>query len=356
MLTFHIEKNVFDFIIPAGTSRGVLNHKSSWFVKVYKPKDPIPGLGECSVIPGLSPDFISDEDYEKRILKLCKILSDFEFDDLLWCFENQFDDQFLESFFQENPSIRFGFEIALLDLKNGSRGIYFRNDFVNGKIRIPINGLIWMGNEDFMKSQINDKLKMGFTTLKMKVGAIDFNTEIGILKFIRQEYNSENITLRVDANGAFNNGNVYEKLLALSELNIHSIEQPIMPGNIELMKNLCLDRIVPIALDEELIGVHEFAQKISLLTILKPQYIILKPSLHGGIKGSKEWITVAEQLGISWWITSALESNVGLSALCQFVAEYKTSLPQGLGTGSLYSNNRDSHLHVSEGYIMNGHF
>jgi O-succinylbenzoate synthase len=353
MLTFQLEKKVFHFVLPAGTSRGVLKHKLSWYVKVYCSKTSSFGLGECSVIEGLSPDYVSQDDYENRISFISYACSKFEIDDLIWQFQNGFKDLTIEYFLQDNPSIRFGFEIALFDLFNGGNRIYFENDFVKGKSKIPINGLIWMGDEKFMKSQIIDKLKNDFTTLKMKVGAIDFNAELNLINFIRNESTSNSITIRVDANGAFQESDVNDKLKFLTDLDIHSIEQPIKPGNWKLMKKLCEQNLVPIALDEELINVNSRENKMALLTEIKPAYIILKPSLHGGIRGTKEWILLAEELGISWWITSALESNVGLSALCQFVATFDIHLPQGLGTGSLFTNNSESNLHVEKGYIMN---
>lgn len=353
MLTFQFEKNVFHFVIPAGTSRGVLIHKLSWYIKIYCSKTGSFGLGECSVIEGLSPDFVSQDDYENRIGSISNACSKFEIDDLIWQFQNGFKDVTIEYFLQENPSIRFGFEIALLDLFNGGKGIYFDNDFVKGKKKIPINGLIWMGDEKFMKSQIIDKLTNDFTTLKLKVGAIDFDVELNLINFIRNEYPPNSITIRVDANGSFQESDVHDKLKLLSNLEIHSIEQPINPGNRHLMKKLCRQNIVPIALDEELINVNSRKEKIALLTEVRPAFIILKPSLHGGIRGTKEWISIAEELGISWWITSALESNVGLSALCQFVANFDINLPQGLGTGSLFTNNSESKLLVEKGFIMN---
>lgn len=208
-----------------------------------------------------------------------------------------------------------------------------------------------MGDQTFMREQIEEKLEQGFKTIKLKIGAIDFDEEITLLKSIRDRYSKEEITLRVDANGAFSPVEALEKLKRLSELDLHSIEQPIKQGQFNEMRQLCSRTPLPIALDEELIGVNKRADKIHLLDFIQPQYIILKPSLHGGISGTKEWISLAEEREIPWWITSALESNIGLNAICQLTAEYSNNLPQGLGTGSLYTDNIPSNLQVQKGTI-----
>ena len=324
-------KKVFHFKRPSGTSRGVLTEKLSWFLEVWNEENPsIKGIGECSVIPGLSPDFFNEESYEA---KLNSVIGDL--------------DQDLE----EWPSIKFGVETAIMDLRQGGKGIIFNNAFSRGEQHIPINGLIWMGDEAFMKEQIEEKLALGFTTLKMKIGAIDFDTEIQLLKSIRARYSKAEITLRVDANGAFSPESALDKLQQLAELDIHSIEQPIKAGHWDKMNKLCRETPIDIALDEELIGVNNYSQKIELLNMIQPQYIILKPSLHGGIWGCYDWIDLAQERSIPWWMTSALESNVGLNAICQFTAEFDNELPQGLGTGSLYVDNIPSRLHVENGEI-----
>lgn len=324
-------KKTFHFKLPSGTSRGVLTEKHAWFIEVFHLNNPaIKGVGECSVIPGLSPDFESFELYEQQLTKLQSDI-DISLED--W------------------PSIKFGLESALLDLRNGSKGTYFDNDFTKGEKKIEINGLIWMGSPEFMQQQIDDKIDHGFRTIKMKIGSIDFDQEIELLKGIRKRYNKEQITLRVDANGAFNSANALNNLKTLSELDIHSIEQPIKQGQIQLMSQLCKQTPLPIALDEELIGINKKRDKEQLIESIKPQYIILKPSLHGGISGTKEWIEIAEKNDIEWWITSALESNIGLNAICQLTAEYNNPLPQGLGTGSLYKDNIPSKLKVNSGFI-----
>ena len=325
-------KRTFQFKQPSGTSRGVLIEKYAWFIEVWNEENPmIKGLGECSIIPGLSPDYENDKQYQAKLISVCNDLT-----------------QNLSDF----PSIKFGVETALLDLKNGGKGIIFDNDFASGKQKIAINGLIWMGSESFMQNQIEEKITAGFTTIKLKIGAIDFDNELALLASIRSRFSAEKITLRVDANGAFHPYEAIDKLKTLSQFEIHSIEQPIKAGQWKEMAELCASTPLPIALDEELIGIHRMEKKIELLDTIRPQFIILKPSLHGGIEGCKEWISLAEERAIPWWVTSALESNVGLDAICQFTAEYKNDLPQGLGTGSLYVENTPTTLKVENGMIF----
>jgi o-succinylbenzoate synthase len=325
------------FKVPAGTSRGVMTEKQSWIVRI---SDGISeGIGEISVIEDLSPEYTSLEKFELTIKEFLLRL------------EQGWNDEIHQDL-QAYPSILFGIESALLDLKNGGKQIYFDNAFARGQQKIPINGLIWMGSEAFMAEQITQKLAAGFTTIKMKIGAMDLDTELELLQSIRKQYSKEEITLRVDANGAFDEGTAAVVLKKLADLDIHSIEQPIKAGNTEAMKKLCLSSPTPIALDEELIGINDKSEKIKLLDTIQPQYIILKPSLHGGISGTQEWITLAEERNIQWWMTSALESNVGLEVICQLAGEYANPLPQGLGTGSLYLNNSESPLTVAEGMIF----
>lgn len=335
--TFH--KRIFHFKQPSGTSRGVLTEKRSWFIELSK--NNIKGVGECSIISGLSPDFENDANYESRIKETVEQLNSGQL-----TYENA--PQFLAKF----PSILFGVETAFLDLKNGGKQLIFQNDFSSGKQKIPINGLIWMGSESFMLEQIDQKVQQGFSTLKMKVGAIDFDTEFKILQAIRSKFPASEMTLRVDANGAFDEQTALKVLQQLSDLEIHSMEQPIKPNQWEAMQRLCRVTHTPIALDEELIGITEIDQKIQLLETIQPQFIILKPTLHGGISGCREWISIAEKRNIPWWMTSALESNIGLNAICQFTAEYNNELPQGLGTGSLYIDNIESDLVVKNGFIF----
>ncbi len=324
---FH--KKTFHFKHPSGTSRGILTEKHAWFIEVWnKENSTIIGTGECSIIAGLSPDFNSIKEYEGMLGRVCSNLK-----------EN----------LDKWPSIKFGLECAMLDLQNGGKGVIFDNTFTQGDKSILINGLIWMGDRSFMLEQINEKIAQGFTTIKMKIGAIDFENELELLGIIRDQ--SSKLTLRVDANGAFNPSEAYSKLESLNQFDIHSIEQPIKAGQWREMYQLCQSTPVDIALDEELIGVHELTEKRKLLETIQPQYIILKPSLHGGISGTQEWISLAEEYSIPWWITSALESNIGLNAICQLTAEYDNDLPQGLGTGSLYTDNIPSNLSVQNGSI-----
>ena len=322
---------------PVGTSRGIMDIKNSWILKLTK--DEITGVGEISIIEGLSPDFENSETFEKKIQEVCLLIENRQLTINNFILDN-------------NPSIKFGVETALRDLQNGGTGIIFDNDFTHGKRQLAINGLIWMGDESFMNEQIEQKLKEGFSTLKMKIGAIDFETELKLIQSIRKRYSKNEITLRVDANGSFTPQQAESVLKQLAELDIHSIEQPINAGQWEEMKKLCTVSPTPIALDEELIGIEDVSKKIELLETIRPQYIILKPSLHGGISGTQEWIQLAEERNIPWWLTSALESNIGLNAICQLAGEYKNKLPQGLGTGSLYTNNVESDLVVENGFIQ----
>lgn len=333
---FTFERHTLKFKQASGTSRGILTEKLLWIITLSA--NGFSGKGECSVIPGLSPDFISVEAYEQRLINLQKELN------------KGISESLLDSL-KAWPSILFGLETALLDLQNGGKGIYFQNSFTTGKRRLPINGLIWMGDTGFMQDQIDQKLAEGYSTIKMKVGAIDFKQELQLLTKIRSNYSKEQITLRVDANGAFKPDTACEYLQQLADLDIHSIEQPIKPGQWKEMAQLCSITATPIALDEELIGIHEIEEKRELIEVIRPQYIILKPSLHGGISGTQEWINLADSYAIPWWMTSALESNIGLSAICQLVGEYDNSLPQGLGTGSLYETNFPSNLHIEKGEI-----
>jgi len=332
-MTALYKKYTLNFKQASGTSRGILHTKETYFLKLVK-ENKI-GIGECAVFRGLS---IDDRlDYEEKLQWLCNNINK-DIRDLL----NEL---------KEFPSIQFGLEQAILSLHSTTPFELYPSEFTQSKDAININGLIWMGSESFMKQQIKAKLEAGFSVIKMKIGAIDFETEISLLKSIRKEFSSDKIELRVDANGAFSPSHAFEKLKRLSEFEIHSIEQPIKQGQLQEMAELCLKTPIPIALDEELIGVFDVAKKQKLLQIINPQYIILKPSLVGGFKGSEEWIQLADVQSIQWWITSALESNVGLNAIAQWTYSLKTTMPQGLGTGSLFSNNFECPLEVKNGYL-----
>lgn len=327
------KKYILNFKQASGTSRGVLRTKETYFL--FLNKNGRTGVGECGVFRGLSID--DRPDYEEKLRWLCTNINA--------------DLSFLLSEFIEFPSIQFGLEQALLSLKSTNKFNLFPSKFTLGEDSIPINGLIWMGTKKFMQSQIKHKLEEGFTTIKMKIGAIDFETELNLLKSIRQEYTVDEVKLRVDANGAFSQKNALEKLNRLSELELHSIEQPIKQGQVQEMAKLCEFTPLPIALDEELIGVFDVTKKAKLLQIINPQYIILKPSLIGGITGSNEWIDLCKNKNIGWWITSALESNIGLNAISQYTYNLGVQTSQGLGTGGLFTNNFESPLEVEQGNI-----
>jgi len=322
-----------NFKRPSGTSRGVLRTKETWFL-VLEENGQF-GLGECGLFRGLSHDDVPG--YEQQ---------------LKWLVANiNSDKKTLLANLNQYPSIQFGLEQALLSLKSNNPFELFPSDFTKSERPIEINGLIWMGEPDYMHEQIQQKIEEGFRCIKMKIGAIDFDAEINLLESIRKKFDKDKIELRVDANGAFSPNEALDKLKILSHLELHSIEQPIRQGQFEQMKHLCKKTPLPIALDEELIGITDIQEKEALLHSINPQFIILKPSLVGGFKGSEEWIVAAEKYNIGWWVTSALESNVGLNAIAQWTATLNSPLPQGLGTGGLFTNNFDSPLTVANGGI-----
>ncbi len=327
-------KHILKFKRPSGTSRGVLNIKETWFIILINQDNY--GIGECGILRSLSID--DRDDYEEKLKWVCNNI--------------HLGKQKLYNALVEFPSIQFGIEQAFLSLESLNSFELFPSEFTKGNASIPINGLVWMGNKDFMKSQISEKLNQGFNCIKLKIGAIDFDVELDLLKFIRSQFSSKLIEIRVDANGAFSPKEALEKLKRLSDFDLHSIEQPIAVNQHDVMANLCEKTPLAIALDEELIGVFSIEAKQELLKTIKPQYIILKPSLIGGIRGSLEWVEITETLNCNWWITSALESNVGLNAIAQFTYTLNNVLPQGLGTGGLYTNNIDSPLMVLDGHIM----
>lgn len=326
-------KYILEFKRPSGTSRGVLKTKETWFLILEE--EGKQGIGECGILRSLSVD--DRPDYEEKLMWVCQNI--------------HLGKEKLLAATIEFPSIQFGLEQAFLSLNSNTPFNLFPSNFTKSNDVININGLIWMGDKEFMKTQIREKLAQGFTCIKMKIGAIDFQTEIELLKSIRQEFTSNDIELRVDANGAFSIENALEKLKVLSEFDLHSIEQPIKANQFQEMAILCEKTPLPIALDEELIGVFDVTKKKKLLQTIKPQYIILKPSLIGGFSGSNEWINEAKNEKIDWWITSALESNVGLNAIAQWTYTLNNEMPQGLGTGGLYTNNFECPLEVKSGYL-----
>ncbi len=329
----HYFKYLLQFKKPSGTSRGVLTDKESWFVVLEQ--NGKKGIGECGILRGLSVD--DRPDYEAK---------------LAWaCANTHLGLNLLWEALIEFPSIQFGLEMAFQSLQSETPFELFPSEFTAGRKSMLINGLVWMGTEAFMKDQIDDKLAAGFSCVKLKIGAINFDRELQLLRYIRAEFPPEQIEIRVDANGAFDADTALNKLIQLSEFELHSIEQPIQKNNTDRMADLCKITPIPIALDEELIGVFESDEKEALLLKIKPQYIILKPSFIGGFRGTAEWISLAEKHQIGWWITSALESNIGLNAIAQWTFLQDNSMAQGLGTGALYTNNFDCPLTVSRGQL-----
>lgn len=324
---------ILNFKRPSGTSRGVMTEKETWFIVLEK--EGKKGIGECGILRGLSID--DRPDYEEKLQWTCDNI-------------HLGKDQLWEAL-MEFPSIQFGVEMAFQSLVSETPFLLFPSGFTNGIKSILINGLVWMGEEAFMKQQIEEKLAQGFRCIKLKIGAIDFDKELQLLRFIREHFTPEQVEIRVDANGAFDSDLALNKLLQLSEFKLHSIEQPILKNHTDRMAELCKATPFPIALDEELIGVFTLAEKEQLLEKIRPQYIILKPSFVGGFRGTQEWISLAEKHKIGWWITSALESNIGLNAIAQWTFLQHNLMPQGLGTGALYTNNFDCPLEVSQGQL-----
>lgn len=321
------------FKSPVLTSRGQMTVKNGYYLYITDGTNT--GVGECSFIEGLSMDDLTN--YESALGTLCKAIEAGN--------EEQFPD------FSHFPSIAFGYECAMCDLKTGGKQVLFESDFTAGKASIDINGLVWMGEKEFMLKQIEEKLEAGFTCIKMKVGALPFEEEVKVLEFIRAQYPAEKIEIRLDANGAFNAEDVFKKLAALAQFHIHSIEQPVKPGQPDLMRRVREECSISIALDEELIGIGRQSYAAQLLETIKPQYLILKPSLLGGFAVCDMWIQLALQHNIGWWATSALESNIGLNAIAQWVFTKNNPMVQGLGTGSLYKNNVQTPLVVEGGQL-----
>jgi o-succinylbenzoate synthase len=336
LLTATYKKHTLIFKQASGTSRGVLRTKDSYFILLKSSEKPnITAIGECGLLRGLSIDDVPN--YEAKLAEVCRDINNYEF----WLNEG------LRTF----PSIHFGLEMALLDLKTNATKTLFPSEFTNNQKPININGLIWMGEKQFMFDQIKSKLEEGWNCIKLKIGAIDFEAELELLKYIRSQFSKSDIELRVDANGAFSPDNALEKLHRLAEMDLHSIEQPIKQHQWNEMAELCEKTPLPIALDEELIGIFDFAEKRKVMETIQPQYLIFKPSFIGGFKGTQEWIDLCDEFKTPWWMTSALESNIGLNAIAQWTAILDNHLPQGLGTGQLYTNNIESPLRVNGGFL-----
>jgi len=326
------KKHRLYFKRPSGTSRGILTYKDSWFLVLHAHGKT--GIGECSILEGLSPD--DPQRIEAVLSSLCSALeAGNTLPDLtVW------------------PAIQMGLETALCSLEGTHSFSLYPSKFTQGKGAIPINGLVWMGSFESMNTQIRNLLMAGYNCIKLKIGALDFERELDLLAQLRKEFTEKEIILRVDANGAFQPDEALEKLKRLSEYKVHSIEQPIGINQWQKMADLCSKTPVPIALDEELIGPHTAESKHQLLKEIKPQFIILKPSLLGGFKEADQWIQYADNLAIGWWITSALESNIGLNAIAQWTYLKEVSGHQGLGTGSLFTNNISSPLRIKKGCLM----
>jgi o-succinylbenzoate synthase len=329
MIKAVIRNKEFIFRQPATTSRGILIKKHVFFIILYDTENPLRrGIGECSLFPGLSMDDV--ENFEKKLSDIVNMINKGWLN--------------FKTPLRDWPSINFAVETAHMDLKCGGQRILFPSEFTNGKDTILINGLIWMGAKDEMLRQIDEKLNLGFHCLKLKIGSISFDEEYAIIKRLRQRFSSVELEIRVDANGAFSPEEALEKLKKLSDLDLHSIEQPILPSQLEEMASLCMNSPLPIALDEELIGKYPAENRRRLLKIINPQFIVLKPGLLGGIKSCEEWISIANEMNIGWWITSALETNIGLNAISQWTYTLKNPIHQGLSTGSLFVNNINSPL------------
>ncbi|WP_136481184.1 o-succinylbenzoate synthase [Cognatitamlana onchidii] len=333
MIKASYKRHILHFKQASGTSRGVLKTKETWLL--FLEQGNARGIGECGLFRGLSYD--DKPHYEDRLNWVCQNI--------------HLGVDVLMSQLHEFPSIQIGVEMSFKSLESHDKFELFPSDFTKKEAPIPINGLIWMGSQDFMQRQIHDKINSGFSCIKMKIGAIDFDAEMELIKAIRKEFTPNDIEIRVDANGAFKPDEALEKLKILSDFDLHSIEQPIKQGQIDDMAELCEKTPLPIALDEELIGVIDVTEKAKLLQTIKPQYIILKPSLVGGFSGSDAWISLAEKEKIGWWVTSALESNIGLNAIAQYTYTKVSNMPQGLGTGGLFTNNFECPLRVAQGQL-----
>ena len=334
MIHIDIDRRTFHFKTPAGTSRGIYTTRQSYFLTIRDDAYPeVKGIGECAPLPDLSCDAIPE--YDNILHQLCKMVENL----------GKIPYEMLRPY----PSILFGLETAFAQLKVQGRTMLFDTPFGRGEEGIRINGLIWMGSFEEMCGRLEEKLKQGFHCVKLKIGAIDFEKELELIKHIRQSFDREKIELRVDANGGFSPDNAMKRIEALAKYDIHSIEQPIKQHQWAAMEHLCKVSPIPIALDEELIGVNVRSMKEALLDRIQPQYIVLKPSLHGGMFGSEEWIRLAQERGVGSWITSALESNIGLNAVAHFCAKTygpHISMPQGLGTGQLFTDNIEMPLEI----------
>ena len=348
MLHLTYSQRVLRFNFPARTSRGALTEHVAYYLHLRDSAQPDRlGLGEAAPLAGLSPDF--GPDFEPRVAALCAAFNRRQLPDLPPSATDDLVEELVEPTW---PALRFALETAILDWQRGGQRQLFDTAFSRGEAGLSINGLVWMGEAAFMQTQIQKKLAEGYSCLKLKIGGIDFATELQLLAEIRAVAGPEQLTLRVDANGAFAPQEAMRKLEQLARFQLHSIEQPIAAGQQEAMRALCRESLVPIALDEELIGVTQAEQQDALLAQIQPAYIILKPTLIGGLRATRQWLMAAQNHGAAWWLTSALESNVGLNAVSQLAGEYASpNFPQGLGTGQLYHNNVTAPLRIAAGRL-----
>ena len=344
MLRLSFTQRALRFNFPARTSRGALAEHVAWYLHLTDDAAPATaGIGEAAPLAGLSPDY--GPAFPAAVAQLCTRFNAGTFATFTAAEAPAFVGSGL-------PALVFALETAALDLANGGRRQIFSNDFSLGRAALPINGLVWMGDAPFMREQIKQKLAAGYSCLKLKIGSLDFATELALLAEIRAVAGPAQLTLRVDANGAFAPADAPTKLAELATFNVHSIEQPIAAGQRAALAALCATTPSPIALDEELIGVTEPDQQAALLDAVRPAYIVLKPTLLGGHAATRRWIALAQERNIGWWITSALESNIGLNAVAQLTAEYDVQgFAQGLGTGQLYHNNVAAPLHIAGGAL-----
>lgn len=325
----HFKKYILHFKKPGGTSRGVLHDKETYFL--FAEKNGRIAIGECNRFTRLSYD--DRPGYEEKLQEVCRQLENHE--------ENILPE------LSEWPSIQFGVETLLKDLKNGCNQIIYPEAFLRKQFSVPINGLIWMGKREEMYRQIVQKLEEGFTSVKLKIGAIDFEAELELIRFIRRQFSQKEVEIRLDANGAFQFEEAKEKLNTLSVLDISYIEQPIRAGQWQEMAALCESSPIKIALDEELIGKIHREDKEKMIATVLPKFLILKPALIGGFNGSDEWKALIKKYQGDWIITSALESNIGLNAIAQYSAKDAPTAAQGLGTGQLFTNNIPSPYSVN---------
>jgi o-succinylbenzoate synthase len=344
MLHLSASQRVLQFNFPARTSRGALAEHTAWYLHLTDTTAPhLAGVGEAAPLAGLSPDF--GPDFAPEAVALCARFNTAHFE--------QFSVADAPAFVGTQwPALLFALETAVLDLAHGGRRQLYDNAFSRGEASLPINGLVWMGNAGFMREQIQQKLAAGYACLKLKIGSLDFATELELLAEIRAVAGPERLVLRVDANGAFAPDEALAKLNQLAQFDLHSIEQPIKPGQTAAMAALSRESPVPVALDEELIGVTNPMQQEALLDEIRPAYLVLKPTLLGGHAATRRWINMAEARGLGWWMTSALESNIGLNAVAQLTGEFAVgNFAQGLGTGQLYHNNVEAPLHIVKGHL-----